>query len=195
MTDISKSALRQSAALKRKSLSPKDHAMLSAACCRRLFACIETLSAEKAMAIAGYSAIGDELAIDHALAQLAERHTLALPVTPPSGKTLSFRRYHRGDSLVRGAFGVSEPVAQNESIIPDILILPLLAFDRSGNRLGYGVGYYDATLAKLRAEKTIIAIGAAFAVQEMDVITAESFDQRLDGVVTEKEWIKTGIRR
>jgi 5-formyltetrahydrofolate cyclo-ligase len=190
MAESSKSSLRKLVSDRRARLSPKDHAMLSTACGHALVQAIEVLELTPPPIIAGYSAIRDELDISHALHALSEHYTLALPATAKNVKLLTFRRYHRGDTLTRGTFGVMEPPADAETLLPAIVIVPLLAFDRGLNRLGYGAGYYDATLCKLRSSGHVLAIGAAFAFQEVDAIPAEASDQRLDMVVTEKEVIR-----
>ena len=113
---------------------------------------------------------------------------LALPVTPAKGSDapLSFRRWSAGALLSPGAFRVHEPGEECETIEPDLLLVPLLAFDRRGHRLGYGAGHYDRTLAALRARRPTVAIGLAFAAQEVERVPTDPHDQLLDGVVTER---------
>ena len=115
----------------------------------------------------------------------------ALPRTPPkgSGLPLSFHVKPPREMLVKSAFGVLEPPPEAPVIEPDILLVPLLGFDRRGYRLGYGAGHYDRTLATLRARRPILAVGLAWACQEVDLIPADGFDQPLDWVVTENEAI------
>jgi 5-formyltetrahydrofolate cyclo-ligase len=115
----------------------------------------------------------------------------ALPRTPPRGAQLplSFHLAPPLAAMERSAFGVLEPPADAPVAEPDLILVPLLGFDRRGYRIGYGQGHYDRTLAALRARKTILAIGVAWACQEVDRIPIDAFDQRLDWVVTESEAI------
>jgi len=121
--------------------------------------------------------------------------TFALPRTPPkeigpkgSGLPLSFHVLTPG-TLVKSAFGVLEPPPEAPVVTPDILLVPLLGFDRQGHRLGYGAGHYDRTLAALRARRPVLAVGLAWACQEVDRIPTDAFDQPLDWMVTENEAI------
>jgi len=132
--------------------------------------------------VAGYWPMGDEMDVRPLLATLAELgHSLALPVTTPRGQPLLFRRWQPGDALSRGPLGTSFPAA-GEAVRPDWLLVPLLAFDQKGRRLGYGGGYYDRTLAALPAA---VAIGCAHAVQEVPEVPAGPDDVRLAWVATE----------
>lgn len=119
---------------------------------------------------------------------------LALPVTPARGEDapLSFRLWSPDTKLSPGAFRVHEPVETSETVEPDLVLVPLLAFDRAGHRLGYGAGHYDRTLAALRAGRTISAIGLAFAAQQVERLAADPHDEKLDGVVTERAYTAFG---
>jgi 5-formyltetrahydrofolate cyclo-ligase len=141
-----------------------------------------------ARSVAGYCAVRDEIDPQDLLRRLAAAGYLtALPATPPRGtyQTLEFRSWRPGDPLIRGAFGVGEPSVSAGSVRPDVLLVPLLAFDRQGGRLGYGAGYYDRTIADLRASGRVRTLGLAFAAQEVAVTPRENHDVLLDGVVTE----------
>ena len=141
--------------------------------------------------VSGYIAFREEADPGLLLAALAKRgHPVALPVLVGRGKALAFRRWHPGMALVAHSFGMLEPPETAASLVPDILLVPLLAFDARGHRLGYGGGYYDRTLQALRAEKTIEAIGLAYAGQEVALLPAGAHDERLDAVLTEE-----GLRR
>jgi 5-formyltetrahydrofolate cyclo-ligase len=112
----------------------------------------------------------------------------ALPVTAGRGKPLLFRCWNPGDPLVDGPLGLREPAPQLRTLEPDLLFVPLAAFDRAGHRIGYGAGYYDATLAALAAKRPL-AIGLAFSVQEVVTVPAEPHDHPLAFVITERETI------
>jgi len=139
--------------------------------------------------VAGYWPMGDEVDVRPLLAALAERgHPLALPVTTPRGQPLVFRCWRPGDALRGGPLGTSSP-AGGEEVQPSWLLVPLLAFDRAGRRLGYGGGYYDRTLADLSGAA---AIGCAHAVQEVPEVPAGPDDAILRRVATEAGLIECG---
>jgi 5-formyltetrahydrofolate cyclo-ligase len=114
---------------------------------------------------------------------------LALPRIVGRGTPLSMRAWQFGAPLDRGQWGIREPTADAPEVDADILLVPLLAFDRAGHRLGYGAGYYDMTIARLRARKPVMAVGIAFAAQEVEKIPISPRDERLDLVLTEREAI------
>jgi 5-formyltetrahydrofolate cyclo-ligase len=114
---------------------------------------------------------------------------LALPAIAGRGKPLLMRAWQFGAPLDRGQWGIREPKPEAPEVDPDILLVPLLAFDRAGHRIGYGAGYYDMTIARLRAIKPVIAVGIAFAAQEIATVPATARDEGLDLVLTEKEVI------
>jgi 5-formyltetrahydrofolate cyclo-ligase len=115
--------------------------------------------------------------------------SLALPVVAGRGKPLILRAYAFGDPLISGQWGIREPTAEAPEVTPDVMLVPLAAFDRTGHRIGYGAGYYDMTIAKARARKPVTAIGIAFAAQEIERVPATPRDERLDLVLTECEVI------
>lgn len=136
--------------------------------------------------VAGYSAIRSELDPAPLMQSLAAQGArLALPVVSGRDQPLLFREWTANHALVRGPFGIFEPPADALELIPDIMLVPLAAFDRTGHRVGYGAGHYDRTLARLRAIKPVVAVGIAFAIQEVDCIPAEPHDAVLDYVLTE----------
>jgi 5-formyltetrahydrofolate cyclo-ligase len=100
------------------------------------------------------------------------------------------RAFAFGDALASGVWGIREPRPEALEVFPDILIVPLLAFDRSGHRIGYGAGYYDRTIAGLRALKKVLVVGIAFAVQEFTHVPTTPHDADLDLVMTEHEVIR-----
>lgn len=111
--------------------------------------------------------------------------TLALPRTPRRGQPLTFHRWDAGTQLVTSRFGVTEPTEETPVVTPGLVLVPLLAFDRTGARLGYGGGFYDVTLAALRAAGPVFALGLAYAAQEVERVPTEPHDVRLDAVLTE----------
>jgi 5-formyltetrahydrofolate cyclo-ligase len=114
---------------------------------------------------------------------------LALPAIAGRGKPLIMRAWSFGAPLKAGQWGIREPTPEAAEVAPDILIVPLACFDRAGHRIGYGAGYYDMTISALRAKKQVIAIGIAFAAQEIPRVPATERDERLDLVLTEREVI------
>lgn len=131
--------------------------------------------------LAGYWPMRGEA--DPRPAMQAHPGAVCLPVVTGKAVPLVFRQW-RGEALVPGPFGTSHPSESSPELYPNILIVPLAAFDRRGNRIGYGGGYYDRTLELLRKRQETLAIGLAFASQELPKIPAEPFDQPLDMVVT-----------
>ena len=119
----------------------------------------------------------------------AEGAKLALPVVAGRGKPLIMRAWEVGGPLEAGVWGIRQPKADAPEIDPDFLIVPFAAFDRAGHRIGYGAGYYDMTITRLRAIKSVVAIGIGFAVQEVPRVPATERDAQLDLVLTEPETI------
>jgi len=114
---------------------------------------------------------------------------LALPAVAGRGKPLIMRSWQWSEPLVPGVWGIREPGPAAATVEPDIVLVPLLAFDRSGHRVGYGAGYYDLTITQLRVSKQIAAVGIAFAAQEVETVPRTAFDAQLDLVLTENETI------
>ncbi len=132
--------------------------------------------------IAGFWPLAGEIDIRPLLLALAGRgHPVVLPVTPARRNPLSFQRWRPGDMLIRERFGTVRPTG--EPMAPDLLLVPLLAFDGEGRRLGYGGGFYDRTLAGLPGRT---AIGCAFAAQRVDCVAADVHDVPLQAVATER---------
>jgi 5-formyltetrahydrofolate cyclo-ligase len=109
---------------------------------------------------------------------------LALPVVEGKGKPLIFRAWTPGDAMDKGVWGIPQPKPERPAIEPDILLVPLLAFDAQGRRLGYGGGFYDRTLASLRARKRIVAVGLGYDEQRIDEVPHLDYDQQLDWMLT-----------
>lgn len=117
---------------------------------------------------------------------------IALPRVVRRGLPLTFHSWTPSTRFETSRFGVDEPVATTPEVTPELLLVPLLAFDRTGARLGYGGGFYDLTLASLRAKGRVVAVGFAWSIQEVPRVPTEPHDQRLDAVLTEREWIAIG---
>ena len=138
--------------------------------------------------VSGYSPIRNEIDPVPWMRKLAEAGAkLALPAVLARGKSLAFRAWSPDDRLMLGPLGILEPSPAAAELVPDIMLVPLAAFDAAGHRIGYGAGHYDYTLAHLRKMKAITAIGVAFAVQQIKAVPALPHDVALDFVLTEKK--------
>ena len=148
----------------------------------------EVLAGYAGKPVSGYWPIQTEIDPRPALAEAAARGPVGLPVVEGDGVPLSFRLWEPGAEMEIGAFGAAIP-AEPRPMVPELVILPMLAFDRAGGRLGYGGGFYDRTLARLREAGSVLAVGFAYAAQEVEAVPLEDTDMRLDMVVTEREVI------
>ena len=154
---------------------------------------LSALPLPPAQVVAGYWPLPEEIDVRPLMTNLhLSGHVLVLPVVVGRGQPLIFRRWRPSLPLDAGVYGISVPSAEAPEATPGVLLVPLLAFDGEGRRLGYGAGYYDRTLATLRRAGDILAIGAAYAAQRMDSLPEGASDQRLDWVVTEEGAIRTG---
>jgi 5-formyltetrahydrofolate cyclo-ligase len=148
---------------------------------------------EPAWPVSGFWPIGEEIDVKPLLAELDRQgHPIGLPVVIKRGAPLRFRRWRPGDRLTTTHFGLSVPPPEAPELEPRLVIVPLLAFDRLGYRLGYGGGFYDRTLAGLRERATVLAVGVAYSGQEVPAVPRGPEDQRLDWVLTEAEAIRMG---
>jgi 5-formyltetrahydrofolate cyclo-ligase len=144
-----------------------------------------------AAVVAGYQPTGTEIdpwPLMQAFARAGAR--LALPVAITTDGPLIFRAYAEGDPLRPDLAGVAAPIASAGPLKPDLVVTPLLAFDRHGGRMGQGGGHYDRTLAALRKKGRVFVLGLAYAGQEVAHIPAEPHDQPLDAILSEKEYIE-----
>lgn len=142
-----------------------------------------------------YFPMRDELDTEPLVAALIEDGaTVALPIVAKKKAPLIFRAYAPGDDLVSGSYGELVPAQSAPEATPDILVIPLLAFTRNGGRLGYGGGYYDRTLEKLRKSGNPLAVGYAFGAQEVDALPLTPLDQPLDWIVTERGAVNCQVR-
>jgi 5-formyltetrahydrofolate cyclo-ligase len=138
--------------------------------------------------VSGFWPIGEEIDLRPLLHALHHRgNPVVLPVTPRRGEALTFGRWRPGDALLEGRFGTMRPIG--EILPPDMLLVPLLAFDASGARLGYGGGFYDRTMAGLPGR---FRLGCGFAAQQVDAVPVGPYDIRLDAVATENGIIRCG---
>jgi 5-formyltetrahydrofolate cyclo-ligase len=137
--------------------------------------------------VSGYSPIRNEIDPAPLMQKLAAQGArLALPAVTARGQSLIFRAWSVGDRLMLGSLGIPEPSPAAAELVPDIMLVPLAAFDAAGHRIGYGAGHYDFTFAHLRKAKAVMGIGLAFAAQQIDTVPALSHDVPLDYVLTEK---------
>lgn len=135
--------------------------------------------------VSGFLSIGEEIDPTPLMQRLlGEGYCLCLPVMEGKARPLVFRAWSPGDPLAETTWGIREPLPEAPVLDPDIVLGPLLAFDAQGYRLGYGGGFYDRTLARLRALKPIVSIGIAFDEQKVDAVPHVDYDERLDWVLT-----------
>jgi len=176
-----KALLRSRARAARAALTPEEHAEAGAAICQHFF---DAISLEPEDAVAAYWSIRDEVDCQPILIRLMNNgQTVILPVVAGPGMPLDLRVWEPGTALYEAGFGTLAPSELAPRRNPDVVLVPLLGFDATGTRLGYGGGYYDRTLAQLPRRPRLI--GLAFSVQELDAIPREPHDVPLDAVVTE----------
>ena len=181
-----KSTLR-AAALARRDALPAD---ARAAAAQTITARPLPVAVTPGMIVSGFSPMKSEINPIPLMRAFSEAGAdLALPVVAGRGQPLIMRAWAFGAPLIAGVWGIRQPQDDAPELDPDILIVPLAAFDRTGQRIGYGAGYYDMTIARLRAKKPVIAIGLAFAAQEIAQVPATPRDEPLDLVLTEAEVI------
>lgn len=144
--------------------------------------------------VGAYRAMGSEMNPSPLVRRLsAAGAQVALPVAHDRHAPLEYRIWDEAAALEPDAFGVPSPLLSAPRARPDLVIVPLLGFDRQGRRLGQGGGTYDRTLANLRASGRVFVLGLAYAVQETDEIPWESHDERLDAVLTEAAYLEFGV--
>ena len=181
-----KDILRSEAKAKRDALPAQERAAAAAAIAARLL----PVDVGPGTIVSGFSPLGSEINPVPLMRRFADAGaSLALPVVAGRGKPLIMRGWNFGEPLAAGVWGIREPKDDAPVVDPDVLIVPLLVFDRRGHRVGYGAGYYDMTITALRAKKAIVAVGIAFAAQEIDAVPTTPRDARLDLVLTERDVI------
>ena len=189
MTQLAKNALRQSAYQERASVSKEKANKAATVIAGRIAAYIQTQP--DIFIIAGYFPISDELDILPALQLLQEqKYATALPVILGVHEPLEFHAWKIGELTQPSAIfrRVYEPVTHSPPIIPDIILVPFLAFDKKGHRLGYGGGFYDRTLHAMRSKEAHpLTIGVGYDIQQTEEIPVQTTDQCLDVIITESQ--------
>lgn len=145
----------------------------------------EVLAGHRGVPLAGYMAMRTEIDPTAAMEEAAAHGPVGVPVIMGEAQPLRFRTWTPDCKMITGEFGAAIP-EQGEWMTPEIVVVPLVAFDRNGGRLGYGGGFYDRTLELLRAKKPTLAIGFAYTAQEAADLPLEETDQPLDLIVTER---------
>jgi 5-formyltetrahydrofolate cyclo-ligase len=185
-TNSPKVRLRQEALALRDALPAAVRAAAAESIAARPF----PLEIARGAVVSGFSPMKSEINPVPLMRKLADAGAkLALPAIAGRGKPLIIRAWSFGEPLASGQWGIREPMPGAPEVAPDILIVPLAAFDRAGHRIGYGAGYFDMTINALRAKKRVTAVGIAFAIQEISSVPATERDARLDLVLTEREAI------
>jgi 5-formyltetrahydrofolate cyclo-ligase len=181
-----KTQIRRDAVARRDALPAADRAAAAAAIAARPL----PVAVPAGATVSGFSPLKSEInPVPLMRAFAAAGATLALPVVAGRGQPLTMRSWNFGEPLVSGVWGIREPPPSAPEVFPDVLIVPMLAFDRTGQRIGYGAGYYDMTIARLRGMKPVVALGIAYAAQEIAQVPSTSRDATLDLVLTERETI------
>lgn len=177
-----KARLREAMKARRAAIPAPERAAGSAAVAA---SGLDFLALPGPVTVSAFRSFGEELDTAPILARLSgEGHRLCLPVMLGKGRPLAFRAWAPGDGLRTVLWGIEEPLEGAEIVDPDVLLVPLLAWDAAGYRLGYGGGFYDRTLAGLRARRRAVAVGLAFAQQKVDAVPHLDYDQRLDWILT-----------
>ncbi len=181
MSFDSKQTLRRKMKASRRALSRRERQQAAEA----VVSHFQKLKVQQYGAVAVYHPVGNEFDPLPLAAYLRSQcQQLGLPVVVEEAAPLVFRPWNTDDRLEVGAYDIMVPPDRGLSVVPELIIIPLLAFDDKGARLGYGGGFYDRTLASLRANHTISAIGLAYDFQQTDDLAVEPHDQPLDSILT-----------
>jgi 5-formyltetrahydrofolate cyclo-ligase len=186
LTSEQKTQLRNETLAKRDVMPAAERAAAAETVAGRAF----PIDVKPGMVVSGFMPLRSEINPLPLMRKIAAAGAqLALPAIAGRGHPLTMRAYAIGDEFARGQWGIREPKPEQPEVYPDLLIVPLACFDRAGHRIGYGAGYYDMTINRLRSMKPAIAVGLAFAAQEIPHVPATGHDARLDLVLTEREVI------
>ena len=150
---------------------------------------IKALGPYRGRPLAGFVPIHTEINPLPVMAAMSVHGPVGVPVIEARAKPLGFRTWRPGCAMEPGPFGAAVPV-RGDALVPEVVIVPLVAFDRAGGRLGYGGGFYDRTLEALRAQGPLFAVGFAYGGQEADSLPLEATDQPLDAIVTDMEILR-----
>lgn len=182
---LNKQALRDLAFAERIAISPEEQAKAALAV-RDNF--LKSVYMPKGTSISAYMPIKAEMSALPLFDVLMERgYTVLMPRVIPNNTLLEFRTWNRKTPMIRSIYGIEEPDPAHSTVsIPDLFIMPLLAFDKKGNRLGYGAGYYDQTFAQLRGKVPFKSIGVAYESQHYDMVPFEGHDHPMDMCITDK---------
>jgi 5-formyltetrahydrofolate cyclo-ligase len=184
--EASKADMRKAALARREALPAAERQAAAETLAARVF----PLPVKPGVIVSGYLPLKSEINPVPLMRKLAAAGAaLALPVVAGRGKPLLMRSYVFGQPLDTGIWGIREPKSNAPEIAPDVLLVPLAAFDRKGRRIGYGAGYYDMTINALRRQKSVVAVGIAYAAQEVPAVPTTEHDARLDLVLTERDVI------
>ncbi len=187
-----KAELRRAALARRKAVGPELRTQFTA---RLVSEGLRLARLWQPAVVSGFHPIREEPDVLALLAALVDDgFEVALPAVTGRGNHLDFRLWRPGDPTALGPMGIPEPLASSPIAEPDLVFTPLAAFDRRGRRIGYGAGFYDRSLSRLRAQKTIHAVGVAYGVCEVAAVPYEAHDQNLDVIVTEQETLFVGER-
>ena len=186
-----KDKLRRSAGLRRRELAAAAAPAAAGAAAADQF--LSQFSLPASAVVSAYWPMGDELDPRTLIRRLHDAgHVIGLPVVVAKGLPLMFRRWTPETRFVPGGFKTEVPEPGAAEVVPNVLLVPLLAFDAAGYRLGYGGGFYDRTLSKLRALSHVSAIGFAYEGQAVPAVPHADYDQPLDAIVTERAWRRIG---
>jgi 5-formyltetrahydrofolate cyclo-ligase len=186
-----KNQLRRSADLRRRELAAAEAPAVAGARAADQFMTQFSLAA--GAIVSAYWPMGNELDPRPLIRRLqAAGHVIGLPVVVAKGAPLMFRAWTPETRFVAGGFKTEVPAPGAPEVVPNLLLVPLLAFDRAGYRLGYGGGFYDRTLAKLRALSRVTAIGFAYEGQAVEAVPRAEYDQPLDAIATERSYRRIG---
>jgi 5-formyltetrahydrofolate cyclo-ligase len=187
-----KAKLRSEAAAKRRGAWSRSNETASNAVAARGLEFVSAQKTQEGAVVSGYYPIRDEL---DCLPLLRALHRLRFGIGLPKTSrplALKFKAWTPDAPLTIGKFGLSEPSETAPDVMPSIVFVPLLGFDRHGNRLGYGAGYYDAALSSLRTRRSIVAAGIAFDEQEFESLPREPHDEPLDFILTPTRTLRAG---